>query len=242
LRVNQADVEHAHALLLALDPAALPPHAVPVLVREYVAHGADAVRAALEHALTSGLEAARDPADACTRMLWLRALAEGVAVSDDERIASAVRDAMPDAIERLELRVRRSYEPGEGLLDEPCDEQLRCAVALLAAFDLSGRLPYAMLAEELLQFARRWWNETEGKFDADVIANCTALDILGRLAALHRDPEYLRAAVVAPDRGYVETGRRTASWIEHQSLEQPAHRARRACALLTWFALEPDLQ
>jgi uncharacterized protein YyaL (SSP411 family) len=80
----------------------------------------------------------------------------------------------------------------------------------LTAFDFSGRLPYPMLAEELMQFARETlWDEESGAFcdpqdDARQVfaANCGAAGILCRLAALHGRSDYRAAAVIRADADY----------------------------------------
>ena len=49
-----------------------------------------------------------------------------------------------------------------------CCEHSAAASALLTAFAVAGRLPYAMLADELIQFSRRsWWNERLGGLDGN---------------------------------------------------------------------------
>jgi hypothetical protein len=176
-------------------------------------------------------------------MHWLHVLADAAAVSDDERLRDGIIRALPTAVDALEALVRRSYEPGEGLSDMACGAQLRCGSALLAAFDLSGRLPYAMLAEELLQHARRrWWDDVKGAYEADFAANCAALRVLCRLAGLHADPEYRAAAVLAPGSSYASDARRVAEALTTRSGEHPHDAGDFGGALLEWFALEPDLQ
>ena len=51
-----------------------------------------------------------------------------------------------DAIDELERIIGRTYEPGE--LIGSSSDQVRAASALLAAYALTGRLPYSMLAED----------------------------------------------------------------------------------------------
>ena len=66
---------------------------------------------------------------------------------------------MPAAIDELERVVGGSYRPGDGLVRDrdgirvrgSVGDHVRGASALLTAFELTGRLPYAMLAEELMQ-------------------------------------------------------------------------------------------
>jgi hypothetical protein len=77
-------------------------------------------------------------------------------------------DVATSAIDELERIVGRSYEPGDGLAGQGLLEHSAAASALLTAFAVAGRLPYAMLADELIQFARRsWWNERLGGFDGN---------------------------------------------------------------------------
>ena len=74
---------------------------------------------------------------------------------------------------------------------------MRPASALLTAFEHSGRLPYSMLAEELMQPVRRDPASVVG-----VGAACETARVLCRLAALHGDPRYRGAAIVAEDADY----------------------------------------
>jgi len=119
------------------------------------------------------------------------------------------------AIDELERIVGRAYEPGEGLscalgsdARGTLEDHVHTAVALLAGYRVTGRLPYSMLAEELMRFARRcWWSEVAGCFletdapeaatDELVAVNCDAVRVLSRISALHADPEYRQAVVVA---------------------------------------------
>jgi hypothetical protein len=121
--------------------------------------------------------------------------------------------ALRDAIDELERIIGGSYQPGFGLThqvsrDEPgtLDDQLSTASALVVAYATTGRLPYAMLAEELMLFARRtWWQNAHGLYrddasaatpDAVVTVNCRAVRILSALAAVRDDPDYRQAAVL----------------------------------------------
>jgi hypothetical protein len=100
-----------------------------------------------------------------------------------------------------------------------------------------------MLAEELLQHARqRWWRDPDARFETDFPGNCTALQVLCRLAALHADPEYRSAAIVAPASTYSADARRLAEWIEGCSGEHPQSADDVGAAMLDWFALESNLQ
>ena len=129
------------------------------------------------------------------------------------------RTLVPQAIDELERFVTSAYRPGEGLarlVNEPAGprgrllDHVRTSAALLTAFGITGRLPYAMLAEELMQVARRTlWDEAAGGFfeSSDsrrkpFALNCDASRVLCRIAALHRDNDYRAAAVLAPDSDY----------------------------------------
>jgi hypothetical protein len=139
------------------------------------------------------------------------------AASEDN--ANAV---VPVAIDELERLIGLAYAPGEGLTHairdqsgEPGDlrDHVAAISALLTAHAVTGRLPYSMLAEELMQFARRtWWDELRGGFVASpepFISNCESVRVLCRLAALHEDVGYRKAAVVARHADYVDDARRT---------------------------------
>jgi uncharacterized protein YyaL (SSP411 family) len=131
------------------------------------------------------------------------------------------RDLAPKAIDALEHLVAAAYRPGEGLvhdLDSPhgarghLADHLCAAGALLSAYVLTWRLPYGMLAEELVQFARRaLWDDRRASFRESPEAitasppfalNCDAVRVLCRLAALHHDDDYRHVAVVAADANY----------------------------------------
>lgn len=145
-------------------------------------------------------------------------------------------DVATSAIDELERIVGRSYEPGDGLAGHGLLEHSAAVSALLTAFAVAGRLPYAMLADELIQFARRsWWNEHLGGFDGNAErntaqhaersttqtverstrnvegfeANCEMARVLCRMALLHADSSYREIAVLAPRADYAEDARRT---------------------------------
>jgi hypothetical protein len=127
------------------------------------------------------------------------------------------RQLVSEAIDELERIVGAAYRPGEGVAhgvgrDAPrgrLADQVAAASALLTAHQRTGRLPYSMLAEELMQFARRtlWDSELAGFYDGDCGAkpfalNCEAARVLCRLALLHGTDEYRAAAVIASDADY----------------------------------------
>jgi hypothetical protein len=98
-----------------------------------------------------------------------------------------------DAIDQLERVIGRTYEPGEPIGSS--SDQVRAASALLVAYALTGRLPYSMLAEELMQHSL---------IDAsiDLATACEGARVLCRLAALHDDADYRAAAIVTPGADY----------------------------------------
>jgi uncharacterized protein YyaL (SSP411 family) len=131
------------------------------------------------------------------------------------------RDLASKAIDTLEHLIAAAYRPGEGLvhdLDAPngarghLDDHMCTAAALLSAYVLTWRLPYGMLAEELVQFARRsLWDDELASFRESPAAvtdshpfalNCEAARVLCRLAALHHDDDYRHVAVIAADANY----------------------------------------
>lgn len=148
------------------------------------------------------------------------------------------------AIDELERIVGAAYEPGEGLTGGDLLDHAAGAATLLTAFTIAGRLPYAMLAEELIQYARRtWWDDARGGFfgrqpenvergtenverrteNAELfLPNCEVARVLCRLASLHADPDYRQMAVIANDAHYADDARRTLEALE------PAYRHRGA--------------
>jgi len=123
------------------------------------------------------------------------------------------RGLVPAAIDELERVVRLAYRPGEGLahtLREPegtrgtLGDHVATASALLTAYAITGRLPYSMLAEELMQFARRTHPEA-GVSDLErFIARTEAARVLCRLAKLHEDEDYRQAAAIAVSADYAD--------------------------------------
>lgn len=116
------------------------------------------------------------------------------------------QELVPAAIDELERLVGNAYRPGDGIAHTihshahargNLGDHVRSASALLTAFEISGRLPYSMLAEELTQTARR---DLHGA--GEFVARCAGCRVLCRLAALHADEAYRGAAVIAPDADY----------------------------------------
>ena len=101
----------------------------------------------------------------------------------------AYRQFAPAAVDELERVIGAHYVPGQAL--GSFGDEVQAASALLAAYELSGRLSYSMLAEELMLMTR---HHPSHVFEE----GCAAVRVLCRLALLHRDPDYRAAAVVAP--------------------------------------------
>jgi hypothetical protein len=113
-----------------------------------------------------------------------------------------------DAVDELERVVDRAYDPGNGLTPADVHDQLAFGLTLIDAYHATGRLPYAMLAEELLQVSRRTgWNAATRAFgelfdDRSFLVNCDAACLLSAVARLHDDGDYQKAAVIAPGCDY----------------------------------------
>ena len=125
-----------------------------------------------------------------------------------------------------------AYEPGEGLSRAVAGGRARladhvsAASALLTAYECTGRLPYSMLAEELMQFVARTLGDAGAAGFADgetaskpFALNCDAASVLYRLDALHRSAEYREAAVVAPAADYGRDAERILRWLAPQMPE-----------------------
>jgi hypothetical protein len=208
------------------------------LLRRYTTDGGDNVRHAVEVGLTEAIPAFNRALDPRDRMSWLLAFAEAAAVSDDERLAETVQQQVGPALDDMERLVGASYEPGEGILGASAADQLQSARAFLGAFELTGRLPYSMLAEELFQTSRRVeWSEEAGAFGAEFLPNCLAVQVSCRLAILHRDPDYRTSAVIADRVSYERDAERMLTWLVPRSREHDAFLDEYGLALLEWFAL-----
>jgi hypothetical protein len=171
------------------------------------------------------LQAAGADLIAALRQEWGRVAEVGIgaaAVDACLRAGSQMVDPqsiVPGAIDELERIVAAAYRPGRGLARSVNDpggargalaDHVRTSSALLTAYDFSGRLPYPMLAEELMQFARATlWDEHAGAFHVSAAGvqpsfaiNCEAARVLCRLAALHGRSDYRAAAVIRPGADY----------------------------------------
>ena len=101
-------------------------------------------------------------------------------------------------IDELEGLVARSYEPGCGI-EGGVEQDVSVASALLTAFAVTDRIPYAMLAEELLRHAHVAVSDVKM---LPFLTACHVAQVLSRMAALHQHPEYRTAAVIAPNADY----------------------------------------
>jgi hypothetical protein len=151
----------------------------------------------LEALTMSDDERLRAISDALTETLCREWPAAGTVESmlrtiDVVLVASAAAAEPPDgrnrtaaAIDEMERVVGLAYAPGGGIahvVGGPPDrhgtlaDHASAAATLLTAYGVTGRLPYGMLAEELMQFARRqWWDEGGGAFTgASLAAQCEA--------------------------------------------------------------------
>ena len=130
------------------------------------------------------------------------------------------------SIDELERLAGLAYQPGERLchfIDDSAgtlgtaSDHMTTASTLLTAYAITGRLPYSMLAEELIETARQiWWDREAGAFslrnDGEIgqeqeleilVINCDAARVFCRLATLHADAEYREHAAFNRQVDYV---------------------------------------
>jgi hypothetical protein len=114
------------------------------------------------------------------------------------------RELVPHAIDELERIVGSVYHPGQRVGDVA--DHVCLASALLTAYEATGRLPYSMLAEELMQVLRvhprPGSSGTEVCPQQDFSVGCDAVRVWSRLAALHDDEAYRSSAVIKADAAY----------------------------------------
>lgn len=234
---------------------AVDPIAVRFLLSQYAASAREDLSTIVGEALGRALQQ-HDACDGRDRVEWLQLFVDAAVWSEDERLRAAVASLLgaadaraPDAIEaalrasmtvgdgarlaaavdELERLVGRGYEPGDGVASI---DQFAVASALLTAFDVTGRLPYAMLAEELVQTAQR-----RGDAFFDTASACRAARVLCRLAALHADADYRDAAVVAPGADYGGDGARLLAEYAPHALATTREAALYGLALAHWLGL-----
>ena len=132
------------------------------------------------------------------------------------------RSLIPEAIDRLEQVVSRAYRPGDGI--GTFGDHIRAASALLTAYSLTDRLPYSMLAEELMVIARRFRirQEPNAMTRTSSSMSCEAARVFCRLAALHDNLDYRRRAIIAPDADYRADAARVLNGLADECA--PSHR------------------
>ena len=156
-----------------------------------------------EHVLDAAMNLAGDlarawpaerqtPTAAALRAVDVCLLASDVCPHEED-----ARHFITAAIDELERVVVPLYRPGEGIGRERSDH-VAAASALLAAYERTGRLPYSMLAEELMRFVLLTWPAAR----EPLVVSSRAIPVFGRLAELQEDPAYLEAAMPAPGVSY----------------------------------------
>jgi hypothetical protein len=151
------------------------------------------------------------------------------------------REIVPAAVDELERVVHAAYQPGEGMAHAlggagetsgTLADHVASANALLTAYAVAGRLPYAMLAEELMQYVRRT-NATPERSDVSrFIAQAQAVRVLCRLAKLREDDDYREASVSAEKTDYAGDAKRQVAALA------PVYREFGADAAVYGLALE----
>lgn len=208
------------------------------LVRRYPDAASPALHAALEQALSEGVRAFERDRAIASQCRWLGAFADAAMMVADDTLHHLVDAELPRVVDELEAVMRRVYEPGEGAMGHDAEDQVALTLALLVVFDLTARLPYAMLAEELFQTLNRTsWEEGAALFRASPRANARAAQIGFRLAALHRDPDYASRAVVAPNAAYDRIGAAVLGTLEPLARAHVDAVSEYGVALLDAFAL-----
>ncbi len=158
-----------------------------------------------------------------------------------------------DAVDELERVAGAAYRPGRGVTAGEAEaeprlaDQVTMASALLMAYHVTGRLPYAMLAEELMHGAlRRFWNPQAGRFVEPVLdghdaarVNADAARALAGVADLHEDAHYRSTAVIRGDAAYREIALRIVAAHEPGPLDAGSCSAAYGLALLD-LGSKPD--
>jgi hypothetical protein len=172
------------------------------------------------------------------------AFVDQAAISIDACLAAShlgdPRALIPRAVDELERVVAGGYRPGAGVshtIDGRRHERgglsdhVRLASALITAYAATARLPYSMLAEELMQVPQDWLGP-----GADVVLSCEAARTLCRLAALHDDDEYRRAAVIRAGADYRADAGRILEQLSPRLTESGCDVALYGLALDEWRA------
>ena len=154
------------------------------------------------------------------------------------------RAVTAQAVDSIERSVAIAYRPGAGVLHEVPTEpgtpferggladHVCTASTLVTAYALSGRLPYAMLADELMQSVLR--QPVQG---ASFISRCDAARVQSRLAALHREPEYRRTAVLPTATDYAKEAENALRELAYSVPSRSVDAARFGLALAEWLGL-----
>jgi hypothetical protein len=157
------------------------------------------------------------------------------------------RELAAEAVDALERVVAGAYRPGQGVSHETAQstygrgglaDHVCSASALLTAYSLTARLPYAMLADELMQSVLRTPPEEPDGRDAPVTLKCELARVYCRLAALHRNDEYRRTAVLPVDEDYAADAKRTLTTLAPGIREQGVEAAPFGLALAEWLNLQ----
>jgi hypothetical protein len=182
------------------------------------------------------LQEAIDAAIAAQRREWARSpspelVARSVRASLIAASASNANSLASEAVDELEKLIGARYRPGAGLQPPHGEarlvDQVTTAAALLTAFEISARLPYAMLAEELVRFSQR------ALLPASFDASCALARVLCRLASMNENVGYRQAAITTVDASY----RRDAA-VVLERLEADCENAGPAAALFALAAGE----
>lgn len=217
------------------------PELVTLLLRFFIDTGDVCAVAPTESAIVGGLAALAGEPDGWRRLSWMRALDEAASCMESPALAEQLARELPAVVDGVEADVRRLYEPGVGLVGASPLTHARAVLALLDGFDLTGRLPYAMLAEELMGAARRL--EAEGVPSVStVVGRSTLARALCRIAALRRSPEYVARSVPAAPRDAAGEAGQWLAGIDPATLDLETDGPAYALALAEWLALHPDLQ
>jgi hypothetical protein len=157
------------------------------------------------------------------------------------------RELAAEAIDALERVVAGAYRPGQGVSHEIAktvfvrgglSDHVRSASTLLTAYHVTARLPYAMLADELMQSVLRTPPfEPEGR-DVSFALNCERARVFCRLAALHGDDGYRRIAVLAVNEDYGADAAHTLAALASSVHERGIGAAPFGLALAEWLNLQ----
>jgi uncharacterized protein YyaL (SSP411 family) len=154
------------------------------------------------------------------------------------------RELAAEAIDALERVVAGAYRPSEGMSHQIAgsafvrgglSDQVRSASTLLTAYMLTARLPYAMLADELMH---RVVHAPPEEGDVPFALTCDVAQVFCRLAALHHDEDYRRIAVLAVDTDYLQEATRSLDALEPSVRQRGVEAAPFGLALAEWLNLQ----